>query len=59
MSVKRDVIADVLNIPEEQVRCENCVYAQKCVGDAYVCDFWDVGFMDNTSYCSFFMQKGD
>lgn len=59
MSIKRDVIADVLHISEEQVNCENCVYAKKFVGDAYVCDFWDVGIMKNTSYCSFFKQKGE
>lgn len=57
MSVKRDVIANILNIPEEQVRCENCSHSKKFVCNAYVCDMWDVRILSFNDFCSFFAER--
>ena len=51
MSVKRDVIAEVLEISEEEVTCENCVRFE-----AGFCKGWEQ-FVKGTSFCSFFCQR--
>ena len=33
MSVSRDVIADALNVPESEVRCKSCQFAENFIND--------------------------
>ena len=60
MSVSRDVIADALNIPEQDVMCENCAHADRWINDAFMCKFWSEfrGFLPKDAFCSFF-QRGE
>ena len=56
MSVSRDVIARVDNVPVDYVKCENCYYnAGPIVGDVINCLFWknnDFSISKN-HFCSF------
>lgn len=50
MSVKRDVIADVLGLPEDCVCCNDCDFK-----DENYCSFWKVEIENaDTDFCSFF-----
>ena len=63
MSVSRDIIANVNNVPIDYVKCENCYYNKGIiVGNVINCSFWennDFGIGKN-DFCSFWAdKKGD
>lgn len=56
MSVTRDVIAETLNLKEEEISCKNCG-AHEGEGLFLDCKFW--GSMTKSfEYCSFFLPEG-
>ena len=58
MSVIRKVIADVLSLSEEQVRCENCKFSDRWINDAHFCDLWNTRASGRANdFCSFFVMK--
>lgn len=60
MSVSHNTIADILNIPEDEVRCENCVYRKRWLYAMYTCSFWgDTAFVPHDAFCAFFRRKKD
>jgi len=52
MSVKPDVIARVLGIDEEDVKCRNCIRFEER-GKFYWCKGWDTT-TQASDFCSFF-----
>ena len=52
MSVKRSVIANVLNLEEEKIKCKNCVSYEK----SNRCHLWDC-FISGEEFCSMFELK--
>lgn len=56
MSVSRDVIVDVIGIPEDKIRCDNCKYVKKWINDAYLCSFWHDQMTYADCFCSFFRE---
>lgn len=57
MSVDREVIARVFEVPEEKVVCVNCEYMQRYAMGRVYCTYWGQDSRAN-SYCSFFSTKG-
>ena len=57
MSIPRTTIAYILAIPEERVRCENCICADKWINDAYICKAWGNQVTYADKYCSLFAEK--
>lgn len=53
MSVSRDVIADVLEVPEDVVACANCEYIS-----GTRCMWWKLATSGN-AFCSFFKAKSE
>ena len=58
MSVSRDVIADALNIPESEVRCKSCKFAENFINDMYICKAWGDQWTRSDDFCSFFQRGG-
>lgn len=56
MSVKPDVIARVLGIDEEDVKCRNCIRFEER-GKFYWCKGWDMT-TQASDFCSFFEMEG-
>ena len=59
MSVKRDVIAETLGIPEKDVQCSNCGWGKIVSSGKYKCGFWKGEIMYGDEFCSFFQKRGD
>lgn len=60
MSVSRDVIAKVNDVPIDYVKCENCYHNHGViVGNAINCSFWEnYGFsISKNDFCSFWVDK--
>ena len=60
MSVSRDVIANVNNVPIDYVKCENCCYNDGTViGDVINCSFWkNIDFsIGKNHFCSFWADS--
>lgn len=60
MSVNRDVIANVNNVPIDYVKCENCYYNKGViVGNVIDCSVWmNSGFsISKDKFCSFWADK--
>ena len=57
MSISREAMAEVLDIPAERIRCENCVCAEKWVNDAYICKEWSDRLTYADRYCSLFTER--
>lgn len=57
MSVPRSAIAEALDIPEDRVRCENCVCAEYWIWDSYICKARNEQITFADRYCSFFADK--
>jgi len=57
MSVSRDVIADVIGVPEDNVRCDNCDYSRRFVGNMHLCNFWNDQWTKPDAFCSFFKER--
>ena len=57
MSIPRSAIAYTLDIPEERVRCENCVCADKWINEAYICKAWGDTWVNNDDFCSVFAER--
>lgn len=57
MSVGRDVIAETLNLKEEEVSCENCS-AYEDDGLFLYCKAWETTVKSFDEYCSLFLPKG-
>ena len=58
MSVGRDVIADALEIPEERIRCDRCVCADRWINDTFICKAWQIR-TGASDFCSLFAEKED
>lgn len=58
MSVGRDVIAKVLKIPEERIRCDRCLCADRWINDAIICKAWQV-MTGASDFCSLFVEQED
>lgn len=56
MSVSRTVIAETLNLKEEEVSCKNCS-AHEGEGSFLYCKFWE-SMTKSFEYCSFFSPEG-
>lgn len=58
MSVSRQTIADILNIHEDEVRCENCVYGRQWISNMFKCSFWDdiTIRLPSDAFCTFFRR---
>lgn len=56
MSVNRAVIAETLNLKEEEVSCKNC-NAHEGEGLFLDCKFWG-STTKSFEYCSFFLPEG-
>ena len=57
MSASRDVIADVHGIPEDEVKCKNCQYAENFINDMYICKFWGDQGTRADAFCSLFRKE--
>ena len=56
MSVKRDVLADIFHVNEEEVKCEKC---SACDEEKLFtwCSFWKTT-TKNSAFCSLWLPKG-
>lgn len=54
MSVKRSVMAEVLNLEEEKIKCRNCVVYK----NPNRCYLWDC-YIGGEEFCSMFKPKED
>lgn len=54
MSVKRSVMAVVLNLEEEKIKCKNCASYE----ESNHCHLWD-WFVNEREFCSMFELKED
>ncbi len=60
MSVSRQTIAEILNIPEDEVKCKNCVYIKQWLHAMYTCSFWgSTAYVPSDAFCTFFSRKED
>lgn len=57
MSISREVIAEVIHVPAERVKCENCVCAIKLVNCTYICKGWSERLTYADRYCSLFTER--
>lgn len=60
MSVSRDVIANVNNVPIDYAKCENCYHNKGIiVGDVIDCSFWKTNdfSISKDGFCSFWTDK--
>ena len=57
MSISREAMAEVLDIPAERIRCENCICADKWVNGAYICKGWGNQLTFADRYCTLFAEK--
>ena len=57
MSVKRDVIAEVQNVQEDEVNCANCFRCTKKESGEYICGFWHETLEDISAFCSFWLNE--
>ena len=57
MSIPRSAIAEALDIPEERVRCENCICAKRWINDAYICKAWGEQMTYADRFCSLFAER--
>lgn len=53
MSVKRSVVASVLDLEEEKIKCKNCVSYEE---SNHHCHLWD-WFIKEREFCSMFDLK--
>lgn len=58
MSVDRETLAKVKNIPPDQVKCANCVRHSKFINDLLWCIGWDSATKAN-DFCSFFESESE
>lgn len=58
MSVKKEVLADLIGCDISKVNCPNCIYSRPFCGDAVTCGFWDsIEILHPDDFCSFFTLK--
>ena len=57
MSVSRETMSEILDIPAERIRCDRCVCADKWIHDAYICKGWGDQVTYADQYCSLFAEK--
>lgn len=60
MSVKKDVIAEVLGISEREVTCGNCARSNADWDDEFFGECWCEGwkrYVGATGFCSFFCTR--
>ena len=54
MSVSREVLASVCEVPEEEVRCATCRHRVLFINDAYHCKLWKTNtILRENDFCSF------
>ena len=58
MSISRDAVAEICNVDEEKVRCDNCIYCGEERITTVICNCWKMPARRD-SFCSFFFVKGD
>ena len=57
MSISREGIAEVIHVPAERIRCENCICADKWIWGAYICKEWSDQLTYADRYCSLFTER--
>ena len=58
MSVSRETLAEILDIPAERIRCDRCVCADKfIIHNAYICKGWGDQVTYADQYCSLFAER--
>lgn len=55
MSIPRSAIAYTLDIPEERVRCKNCICSEELT-DGHRCKVWNKK-ADADDFCTFFDDR--
>ena len=57
MSVSRETMSEVLDIPAERIRCDRCVCAERWINDALICKGWGEQVTYADRYCSLFAER--
>ena len=55
MSVRREIVAKVAQVPVEKCDCRHCQYAFTIINDWMRCQLWKTS-LGASNFCSFFMK---
>ena len=57
MSVSRETMSEILDIPADRIRCDRCVCADRWINDALICKGWGNQVTYADRYCSLFAER--